>query len=342
MIVMSEYIPLMKSDVMTITEKEHTNLVSIIIPVYNAEKYLHRCLDSVLSQTYTNFEAILVDDGSPDRSGEICDEYAQKDSRIRVIHKKNGGVASSRQCGLDNARGEYIIYVDPDDWVEPDMLATMYGKAKEENADLVFADYYWETVDNIIYHHEKPKDISHWTLLEAILNQSITGATWTKLIRRSLFEKYNIRFPAINCTEDTHTISQLLVHDIKLAHIPIAFYHYITYINPNSLLKTVKEYRERLEAFYNLLHDDYYRYWLVYLGYRWNWLSFDMLVDDLLGKDDFKRYFSDFRNVERDILMRDMNWRAKINMHIVLLSLKNYPLGKFLARCSHKLTTLKK
>ena len=92
--------------------------VSIIVPVYKAEKYLNRCVDSILAQTFTDFELLLIDDGSPDRSGEICDEYAKKDSRIRVIHKENGGVSSARQRGLDESIGEYTIHADPDDWVE--------------------------------------------------------------------------------------------------------------------------------------------------------------------------------------------------------------------------------
>ena len=116
--------------------------VSIIVPVYKAEAYLHRCVDSILAQTFTDFELLLIDDGSPDRSGEICDEYAQKDSRIRVIHKENGGVSSARQRGLDEAVGEYTIHVDSDDWVEPNMLEELYKKAKQDDADIVICDYF--------------------------------------------------------------------------------------------------------------------------------------------------------------------------------------------------------
>ena len=118
--------------------------VSVIVPVYKAEKYLQRCVDSLLAQTFTDFELLLIDDGSPDRSGEICDEYAAADSRVRVFHKVNGGVSSARQCGMDNATGEYTIHADPDDWVEPIMLKELYVKAKEENADMVFCNYYWD------------------------------------------------------------------------------------------------------------------------------------------------------------------------------------------------------
>ena len=98
--------------------------ISVIVPVYNTEKYLHRCVDSILAQTFTDFELLLVNDGSPDKSGEICDEYAQKDTRVRVFHKENGGVSSARNLGLENAQGKWITYVDGDDWIEP----TMYGR----------------------------------------------------------------------------------------------------------------------------------------------------------------------------------------------------------------------
>ncbi len=100
--------------------------VSVIVPVYKAENYLCHCVDSLLAQTFPDFEILLIDDGSPDHSGDICDEYARKDSRVRVFHKENEGVSSTRQCGIDNAKGEYTIHADPDDWVEPDMLDELY------------------------------------------------------------------------------------------------------------------------------------------------------------------------------------------------------------------------
>ena len=115
--------------------------ISVIVPVYKAEHYLARCVDTLLAQTFDDFEVILVDDGSPDNSGAICDEYALKDKRVRVIHQPNAGVSMARQKGLDNARGEYVIHADPDDWVEPDMLKELYAKAKEEDADMVICDF---------------------------------------------------------------------------------------------------------------------------------------------------------------------------------------------------------
>lgn len=112
-------------------------LISIIVPVYNVEKYLSKCLDSILAQTFTDFEVIAVDDGSPDNCGKILDEYAQKDERIKVIHKENGGVSSARNAGLDAAQGEYIGFVDPDDTIFPDMYEHLYSEAKSGDYDIV-------------------------------------------------------------------------------------------------------------------------------------------------------------------------------------------------------------
>ena len=115
--------------------------VSIIVPVYNIENYIRVCVESILAQTYESFELILVDDGSKDNSGILCDEYAAIDSRVKVIHKENGGVSSARNTGLQQAKGKWIMYVDGDDWIEPDMIESLIETAKATEADLVFGDY---------------------------------------------------------------------------------------------------------------------------------------------------------------------------------------------------------
>ena len=117
--------------------------ISIIIPVYKAEKYLHRCVDSVLAQTFTNFELILIDDGSPDNSGAICDEYAKQDGRVKVFHQKNQGVSVARNLGIEQAKGEWIAFIDSDDWVENTMYEEMYHTASLANADIAGCNF-WE------------------------------------------------------------------------------------------------------------------------------------------------------------------------------------------------------
>lgn len=116
-------------------------LISIIVPVYNVEQYLDDCLISIINQTYKNLEIILIDDGSTDKSGKICDEYAKKDSRIIVIHKENGGVSSARNAGLRIAKGAYIGFVDPDDWIAEDMYEVLYSNAKKYDADVSVCKY---------------------------------------------------------------------------------------------------------------------------------------------------------------------------------------------------------
>ena len=118
-------------------------IISVILPVFNMEKYIDRCVNSVIGQSFSDWELILVDDGSTDGSGNICDEYAKKDSRIRVIHKKNGGVASARQIGTDEAEGKYSIHCDADDWIDSNMLENMYSEAQKEDADIVVSNFYY-------------------------------------------------------------------------------------------------------------------------------------------------------------------------------------------------------
>lgn len=115
-------------------------MISVIIPIFKAEKFLHRCIDSILAQSYTGFELLLIDDGSPDNSGVICDEYAAKDSRVRVFHKENGGVSSARNLGLDNAVGDYIAFCDADDYVSEDWLKC-FADAVIDSLDIAFQGY---------------------------------------------------------------------------------------------------------------------------------------------------------------------------------------------------------
>lgn len=200
--------------------------VSIIVPVYKAEAYLHRCVDSVLAQTFTDFELLLIDDGSPDRSGEICDEYAQKDSRIRVIHKTNGRVSSARQRGQDVACGKYTIHVDPDDWVEPTMLEELYQKAKDDNADMVICDYYTNEGSQQNYIKQEPTKLDNNVVLYELFQQ-LHGSCWNKLVKRACYiGKAN--FPkGINCCEDLIWCILVLKCKPKISYLGKAYYHYM-------------------------------------------------------------------------------------------------------------------
>ena len=215
--------------------------ISVIIPVYKAETYLHRCVDSILTQTFQNFEVLLIDDGSPDKSGEICDEYAKKDNRVRVFHKKNGGVSSARQYGINNAFGEYTIHADPDDWVEPTMLKELYSKAKEENADMVICDFYAEYINKQIYIKQKPTVLDSETVFSELF-QHLHGSCCNKLIRRSCYQTANVSYDLdLSFCEDLVFCLRLLLNSIKITYLNKAFYHYVRDVNPNSIVRYYNE-----------------------------------------------------------------------------------------------------
>ena len=203
--------------------------VSVIVPVYNTRNSLQKMVDSLLAQTFDDFEVLLIDDGSTDGSADICDAYAKKDKRIRVFHKENRGGAMARQTGVDNAQGEYSIHADSDDWVEPTMLENMYKKAVAENADIVIADYYINYADgkNSICKQE-PRGYYSIDVLYQIMSGKLFGALWNKLIKHSLYTNYNVCFyKGLNYCEDSLVWIQILKHpEVKMTYIGDAYYHY--------------------------------------------------------------------------------------------------------------------
>lgn len=211
--------------------------ISVIVTVYNTKRFLARCVESVLSQTFTDFELLLIDDGSTDGSGKICDVYAEKDSRVRVFHKENGGVASARQLGVDNAVGVYSIHVDADDWVEENMLERMYLRASKAHADVVIADFFSDRDGQSIYMAQKSNKELSSDILDEILVNNLLGALWDKLIRHSLYKEYNVHFfHGIDYGEDVLVLAQLFPKNLKVIFLHEAFYHYNGQ-NPNSITR---------------------------------------------------------------------------------------------------------
>lgn len=212
-----------------------TPAVSITIPVYNTSKYLRKCLDSLASQTLKDIEFIIVDDGSTDSSGEICDEYASMDSRFKVIHQKNGGLASARQTGLDVAQGEYVIVCDSDDWVEPNMYEVLYKTAKETDADIVICNYFAEYNDGrSIPHRIKFKENDGIVDNHDLLVRR-PGASWIKLVKRSLFLETKAYYePGISMGEDALIMYKLIIGSPKIVQIDTELYHYRRLIGENS------------------------------------------------------------------------------------------------------------
>lgn len=232
-------------------------LVSVIVPVYKAENTIRKCIDSLLAQTLKEFEIILVDDGSPDQCGEICDDYAQKDSRIKVLHQKNMGVSVARQAGIDNATGEYTIHADPDDWVEPTELEELYKKAKEDNADMVICDFY-ENDD--IYHKQEPSSLDSKVVLYELFQQ-LHGSCCNKLVLRACYSNYCINFPKdIHLREDVYVLCAMLLHPIKVSYLSKAFYHYVQRPTESALSHSYDEssYQHdiRMEKYFDELLKD--------------------------------------------------------------------------------------
>ena len=218
------------------------HLVSIIVPVYKAENYLSRCVNSILKQTFFDFELIFIDDGSPDKSGNLCDEFAKKDSRIRVVHQTNQGVSAARQRGLDTATGEYVIHADPDDWVEPDWLETLYYEAERTKADMVMCDFERVYSDKTIYYSQKPTSLKNEDILEDLISERIWGPCWNKLVRRDCFLKYNICFnPEMNLWEDLYVNCLLLTKGIKVSYVERTLYHYDSFTNKDSIVRFRKD-----------------------------------------------------------------------------------------------------
>lgn len=202
-------------------------MLSLIIPIYNASTYLAFSLESLLSQPFQDFELILVDDGSTDASPSICDEYAAKDERIRVLHEPHSGVANSRQVGLEAAKGMYILYVDADDQVDPCMIADMYQVAVDQEADMVLCDYRELTHEGEVYRKQEPTALDGVAVLEDILDGKLYGALWNKMMRREWLLLTKAAFPQrLTMREDLVFLSQCLPYASKIAYLPKAYYGY--------------------------------------------------------------------------------------------------------------------
>lgn len=196
-------------------------LVSIIVPVYNVEKYFEKCADSIIAQTYKNLEIILVNDGSTDCSGELCDRYASMDDRIIVIHQENAGLSGARNRALDIAKGEFIGFVDSDDFIDPDMFQTLYNKAVTTGSDIVECNLHHTYVnfeDTEIV--EKYFDKTHLLCLGRCV-------VWNKIYRHELIQKAKIRFPLGLHYEDMEFYAKLIPNVESYDYVDITPYHYV-------------------------------------------------------------------------------------------------------------------
>lgn len=214
-------------------------LITVIVPIYKAEKYLNRCINSIVKQTYQKLDIILLDDGSPDNSPFLCDEWSKKDGRIKVIHQDNRGVSSARNNGLDNAAGEYILMVDSDDYISNDMIEILYQRLIETNADLAMCDFQRGNEDAFKFENHMQiycEMISGEKAMERVYHDSHQAlqyvVPWGKLYKRTLFN--NIRYPEGKIFEDIYVTHQILYQCKKIAVIPEKLVYYFE--NPCSIM----------------------------------------------------------------------------------------------------------
>ena len=211
-------------------------LISIIVPIYRVEQYLKQCLESILNQTYKNLEIILVDDGSPDNCPKICDEYAKKDNRIKVIHKENGGVSSARNAGLENVTGDYISFIDPDDYVSCDFIEILYNMIESNNVDIAECDFIKFETEPILEELENTIDIISSTDMHYRIYSEFnlrTVVLWNKIYKVSIFE--NLRFPIGRINEDEALIHEIInnaKNGVVISNLKLYYYRF----NPKSIM----------------------------------------------------------------------------------------------------------
>ena len=208
-------------------------LITVIVPVYKAENYLEKCIQGLLGQTYQNLEIILINDGSPDNSGTICDNFAKQDARIRVIHKENGGASSARNAGLDVMRGDYVGFIDSDDWIEPNMFEHMLDLLIRHDAQIAACglqcDYGNGTTVFFNGNYPQCADVEVYSridaLREAIIGRKITPSMCDKLLKASIFQ--NLRFREGTVNEDFELVPQCIELADTVVYDPLPLYHYV-------------------------------------------------------------------------------------------------------------------
>lgn len=205
------------------------SLISIVVPIYNVEQYLQKCVDSLINQTYKNLEIILVDDGSPDNCPKICDEYAKQDSRIKVIHKENGGLSDARNSGMNIATGEYISFIDSDDWIKSEMIEDMYNRMIEDNSDLVSSGVLWVDEDGVEIRNATVSENcvlnTEQAMTELINDGKLKQHVWNKLYKADLIK--NIPFDKGKYHEDVFWSYKVIGEAERISIEKNSYYFYV-------------------------------------------------------------------------------------------------------------------
>lgn len=272
-------------------------LISVIVPVYNVEKYLKKCIKSIMSQSYTNLEIILINDGSTDNSGKICDELKEQDKRIKVIHKSNGGLSDARNAGLKIANGKYIGFVDSDDYIAEDMFETLYNINKKYNSDISIVSFYEIYKDKIIGVRDSKK-LQELTKIDAmkelLIDTNIQSYAWNKLFRRELFE--GLEFPTNKNFEDIATTLLLFEKANKVVLLEEPKYYYVRRDDSIVGVRNYKTYKDYLDVIYDKYKylDGKYEELDLYNAY--NFVINMIWVYTIIVAFDLEEVYDDFKN----------------------------------------------
>ena len=317
---------MMGNRAMSVRDEELVPLFTVVVPVYNVEKYLEKCISSIIGQTYSNIEIILVDDGSTDNSSAMCDRYAEEDSRVTVIHQKNTGVSAARNTGIENANGEYIAFIDGDDYISNQMMECLYNRIVSDHSDVAICGY--RCVDDM--GHE----LNIATVEDAIVSgaealrihyerntHGIMAITWNKLYRRRLFEF--VRFPEGKRCEDEAVFYRILDLCGKVSILSEHYYYYVQH-DDSFMGGTYKAARidgievsyERFLFYYE--HKDRYGDLLQPEGKVFSWLFYDMLQHFDPQTDEERRRVRDVCKIARKIcFQREVKWTVKEKMKLL-------------------------
>ena len=302
-------------------------MLSVIIPVYKAEGYIENCIKGVLSQTFLDYELLLVLDGSFDKSEEICRKYAAEDSRIRVIMKEHSGVAATRQVGLDNAQGEYVLFVDADDAIVPTCFEEVMACAMANDADIVVFDYDEVSNTDTTHHKQQPTALDGTVMLNDILGARLYGALWNKLIRRECITRSGVRFDArLTMREDMVFFVGLLPTVKRVAYLPKSLYRYDRRNNgslTNNFLDDSKQnFEQDVLGYFLTLQSKYINpdVQKSYVEY-YHELAYITLRSDLMTRAEWNDYFLPYAD-EMTAISRNMGYkgalvRMALNGHFV-------------------------
>ena len=299
--------------------------VSVIVAVYNAELHIARCLNSIANQTLKNIEVILVDDGSTDSSGKLCDDFAAHDSRFRVFHKSNEGVGLTREFGTCKALGQYMVHVDPDDWIESTMLEELYDEAVEGDIDVLICNFYEEDDSSRQLVSQFVCNLEHEAVLESYLQGNLHGSCCNKLVKRSTWFNLDIHFPHINFCEDLYVNVNLALFPIKFSYIDKAYYHYIHHAvksnltNFNNPAIGDNAYKACI-AFRSLLLKT--KYWKIFIENEMSWLSFLVLYHGTLTAKEYKEMFGVLKSVS------SIRWDVRFSLYF-------YYVAKCIVKVKH-------